>query len=433
MKRAVLLAVAMACFFACNAASAGAVTLRADYRFHDTRRSSVPGAGDLSDLGTGQSFASDTVNGVSQRVLTFPAGSGLELTKPTGQPEGSYTIVVLFRFTDVGGYRRIADFEQGESDRGLYVYDGAIYFFRYPQNAVLGGVNDFEATQYAQVALTRTTGGHVAGYVNGHLRIEFQDDDGFARLGTTPRFFKDDATDESEGAVARIRIYDAPLSSSQIAALDRAADADSDHLGDDGDNCPNNANADQADLDRDAQGDACDADDDNDGTPDATDAFPRDATRRWSAPTNGNDVVNGSAGPDLICGLLGNDTLNGLAGDDTLFGDACNVKARLFGAAVKPPTKDKLNGGDGDDVLYGAAGNDTLKGNAGKDKLFGGRGNDRLDGGKGKDVLSGGAGKDTINAKDGARDSVNCGSGKHDKVRADKKDKLKGCESKKIG
>jgi hypothetical protein len=39
----------------------------------------------------------------------------------------------------------------------------------------------------------------------------------------------------------------------------------------------------------------------------------------------------------------------------------------------------------------------------------------------------GGAGNDTIEARDGRRDVIRCGAG-HDKVKADKRDKLAGCE-----
>jgi len=51
-------------------------------------------------------------------------------------------------------------------------------------------------------------------------------------------------------------------------------DADGDGVPDDEDNCPDAANADQADLDGDGAGDACDVDDDNDGVSDGADNCP---------------------------------------------------------------------------------------------------------------------------------------------------------------
>src|SRR5262245_31984007 len=59
-----------------------------------------------------------------------------------------------------------------------------------------------------------------------------------------------------------------------VLTIGCGADADCDGIGDAADNCPTNANADQADLDHDGQGNACDPDDDGDGTPDATDVCP---------------------------------------------------------------------------------------------------------------------------------------------------------------
>ena len=51
-----------------------------------------------------------------------------------------------------------------------------------------------------------------------------------------------------------------------------------------------------------------------------------------------------------------------------------------------------------------------------------------MTGGPGLDLLDGGPGNDTINARDGARDTIRCGAGK-DTVAADKKDIIaRGCE-----
>jgi uncharacterized delta-60 repeat protein len=107
------------------------------------------------------------------------------------------------------------------------------------------------------------------------------------------------------------------------------------------------------------------------------------------------------------------------------------------GAALKPGAcanpqlgtrrADRLVGTVAGDMLRGGAGNDVLIGGRGADCLLGGTGNDRLNGGKGRDKLSGGSGNDTINSADGVRETVLCGSGK-DRVVADRKDRLRGCE-----
>ncbi len=64
-------------------------------------------------------------------------------------------------------------------------------------------------------------------------------------------------------------------------------DTDGDGIGDDEDNCAEQANADQLDTDEDGQGDVCDTDDDNDGTPDEQDAFPLDPEEDADADEDG--------------------------------------------------------------------------------------------------------------------------------------------------
>ena len=51
---------------------------------------------------------------------------------------------------------------------------------------------------------------------------------------------------------------------------------------------------------------------------------------------------------------------------------------------------------DGDDVLYGTAGPDIIDGRAGDDRIYGLGGDDRLAGGAGSDLVSGGEGDDTL-------------------------------------
>ncbi len=98
------------------------------------------------------------------------------------------------------------------------------------------------------------------------------------------------------------------------------------------------------------------------------------------------NIQVGSAGPDRLTGLTLGDALRGVGGNDVLIGRA------------------------GDDCLTGGAGDDTLRGDGGLDRF------------------DGGAGNDTINSRDGRRESVTCGTGRQDRVNADRVDRLLGCE-----
>jgi Ca2+-binding RTX toxin-like protein len=80
-------------------------------------------------------------------------------------------------------------------------------------------------------------------------------------------------------------------------------------------------------------------------------------------PTDGDDVLYGTAQNDTLDAGAGNDIALGLTGDDTIFGGEGN---------------DLLVGGDGDDVLEGGAGNDVVRGGWGSDQLAGGTGRDEL-------------------------------------------------------
>lgn len=70
-----------------------------------------------------------------------------------------------------------------------------------------------------------------------------------------------------------------------------------------------------------------------------------------------------------------------------------------------------LNGGNGNDTMYGAGGKDTMKGGKSKDKLLGGDGND------------------VLNARNGKKETVDCGKGSKDKATVDRADVVKGCET----
>lgn len=146
-------------------------------------------------------------------------------------------------------------------------------------------------------------------------------------------------------------------------------------------------------------------------------------------PTEGNDVVLGTAG---------NDSINGGGGDDVICGGAGN---------------DVLTGGNGNDTLYGGAGNDVIAPGNGTDVARGEAGSNTLSyadvttavtldlsratqatGASGTDTQSGftsllgGSGADRLGVRNGRRDLVGCGAGS-DTVTADGIDRTKDCES----
>jgi len=192
----------------------------ADYEFQLTLASSVGSPPALTDIGVGNTYLTETVDSCPRIVRLIPLHNGLELQPTAGVIASNiYTLVMLFRLDQTNGYHRLVDFSAGTSDNGLYVYNGRLYL--YP--AAAGGSSTIPAGQYAQVVLTRD-GTTVVGYVNGIQQFSFTDSNGYAIINSANdlRFFKDNtASDDSSGAVARIRLFAAAMPAPQVAFLDR--------------------------------------------------------------------------------------------------------------------------------------------------------------------------------------------------------------------
>ena len=141
--------------------------------------------------------------------------------------------------------------------------------------------------------------------------------------------------------------------------------------------------------------------------------------------TPGGDHLTGTRRADLICGLAGNDTINGRKGDDYLNGG--NGRDTITGG----PGRDFIDGDPGQDTINGGQGDDYLDGGYGPDRITGGLGRDDIVGGPGQDTIFGGQGRDTIRARDGQRDTINCGFDTNkstDIAFIDRMDTLRGCE-----
>ncbi len=195
--------------------------ITADYRFENSLVDSVGAATELSLIGTDATgFIDEAVLGQTRPVLTFDRGGGLALT-PASEVIGSeYTIELVFRFDRLDGWAKIIDFNDATEDCGLYSLDGRMDFW--PITSGFGAA--LEADSYAHVVLTRDATGTVVAYANGTRQLSFHDSGDIAVIDAndTLRLFSDDRTTSNEnsaGAVSRIRLYDGPLTASEVAAL----------------------------------------------------------------------------------------------------------------------------------------------------------------------------------------------------------------------
>jgi Ca2+-binding RTX toxin-like protein len=129
-------------------------------------------------------------------------------------------------------------------------------------------------------------------------------------------------------------------------------------------------------------------------------------------------VVDGAAGDDRIIPAPGARLPDfvwafGGAGDDVLIAPR-RGEGTLLGAR-------------GNDVITGGRGDDVLDGGPGRDRVVGAGGTDLIREGPGRDLILAGPGRDRINSRDSHRDMVRCGAAL-DRVKADRRDQLRGCE-----
>ena len=205
--------------------SADAATLKADYQFQGSRTSEQVGAPDLANIGAGNHFEVEAVDGVSRQVLVFPKGNGLSLQTQGLVDSRNHSVVMLFRLAEITGYRRILDFSGGTSDSGLYNQSGRAVLYG-SSGASPGAV--FSGNSYAQVVLTNAAvpGGQLTTsvYVNGVLVAIAKASEDFDLKSGVLRFFKDNVSgpasgEESAGAVACIRVYDGALTTDEVGQV----------------------------------------------------------------------------------------------------------------------------------------------------------------------------------------------------------------------
>jgi len=173
---------------------------------------------------------------------------------------------------------KVLDFKGRAEDTGLYVIShdgdqtsGGLQFF--PEFTSDEGAFRF-GTLHHMVVTRSSFSEQVAIYIDGVLLFSVADPSGvgiFSEASSIAHFLTDDLAFEDDppiGFIDQIRIYDQPLSPTQVADI-FFVDADGDGVQDLVDNCPLTPSGSQVDTDGDDQGDACDDDDDGDGIPDS--------------------------------------------------------------------------------------------------------------------------------------------------------------------
>jgi len=203
--------------------SAEAATLKANYQLQGSLASAVAGAPELINLGKGNRFLFETVDGVRRQVLRFPRSNGLALSTTGLVDPRSYSVVLLFRLDDLEGFRRILDFSDSMSDNGFYDFGGNAVIYGSDGGPSRGGVV-FDRS-YAQVVLTSAPVGggsqQVVAYVNGAETVAATAAKDFD-LGTGAlRLFQDNTSgpaggEESAGALACLLVYDGEIGRAHV-------------------------------------------------------------------------------------------------------------------------------------------------------------------------------------------------------------------------
>jgi hypothetical protein len=207
----------------------------ADWQFRDYTSAAEPtakpcayaGGTSLTTIGSGTfDVRVESVDDFSEHVFLFSEGGGLELFPITGQAKhDSYSVAMLFRLSArrIGTFKRLIDVKHGSADSGLYLSSGRLTFFRSTVSNSFFGSKVIADDEYAQVVLTRAAGGTVTGYVDGVRQWQFSDTTGDALIDGAEelRFFRDNegGNEHAAGAVARIRVFDRPLTATEVSNL----------------------------------------------------------------------------------------------------------------------------------------------------------------------------------------------------------------------
>ena len=138
---------------------------------------------------------------------TFGKNQGLTLSNVLNG--SNYSIDMTFSMTDLGGYKKLLDFNGLVNDAGLYFLNGNLDFFPIAAGPVTAGVDQSETVNLTRDGVTQV----VTGSVNGIQQFSFIDSGKIAvfdQPGEVMHFFEDDShtsgNEASGGTVTNITI-----------------------------------------------------------------------------------------------------------------------------------------------------------------------------------------------------------------------------------
>lgn len=211
-----LIGFALLCSFA--AAQAAEV---ADYRFDGDFQSHIAGAPDLVELAPfGGVFAQEASLG--RNAWLFPSGTGLTLDAGELLPANQYSVALQMRSALDQVYMKLLDTSDRQRDHGLYLsYDDLGFYPR-----AFGDDNEFvQPNTWYVLVMTRSATGEVVGYIDGMERFRFNDAEGESLLPASGQlyFLRDDVEtgdgENSQGAIARLRLFNHTLTPAEVIAL----------------------------------------------------------------------------------------------------------------------------------------------------------------------------------------------------------------------
>lgn len=225
---------AFAVFFA-SASLAAAATLVASYDFDNSlaaNESGVPALEAIDPLGLNV-FETAAVNGQSRTVYRW-SGNGISSLdnagfklKTTGLlTYNDYSVALTFEFLSPalfgGGWRRIMDFENRQSDSGFYVSPvDNIQAVQVP--AIFDGTTEFTTPGFHNVLLTVSPDGarqRVKAYLDGNLELAVTTDffslDNANNPGNLLHFFVDNTSGGAQQEFANGRIASLKIFSGEV-------------------------------------------------------------------------------------------------------------------------------------------------------------------------------------------------------------------------